>query len=159
MLACRSEWDSLPDHLSTVIIGKLVDSFDLDSDPSGALRAILLLRLISKSWEAAISQYVGGISMDVQRPLDLLRMGKLLPHISRLLITSNSGPYQRLVRASTQRSSPPSYPIGRDSRLCLNLRYLPLSLVDLSLSDCQIYPDSFEHFSSANVTSFGPLPS
>lgn len=147
----RSKWDTLPHHLSNQVTQILVNSFNPYTDPSGALKAILSLRTVSKSWKGAASQYVRSLSVKVQRPADLIHLSSLLPHMSKLHIFGNSGSPLDMLVAMFRPSGPPPAQAGRD--LPIDISPLPMSLVDLRMEDCQFNPASFEHFSAANLTS------
>lgn len=149
---CRSKWDSLPHHLSNLVIEQLEDSFNEFSDPNGALKAILLLRLISKSWKAAASHYVGKLSFEPQQPSDVPQLNKVLPYISKLWINGNIDTFHQYLAASGGPSSLRYLQPCRDESL-LDVSSLPMSLVGLRLSKCQVRPGSCEHFRADHLTS------
>ena len=151
MPAYRSKWDSLPHHLTNLIIEKLEDSFSPFGDTSGALKAFLLLRSVSKSWNAAIAQYDGKMSVKAHRASDLLRLIHLLPYISKLSISGSSSPYQQFLAALPQPLTLSQAQAGKDESL-LDVSPLPESLVGLRLSHCQVNPASFEHLRSLSLT-------
>ena len=157
LVHCR-QWDKLPHELANVVLGKLVNSFDREWDQRAGLRAILTLRLVSKSWEEAARGYTGKAYTKPQTQTDLLDLIKLLPNMTELHIETREPQYIQPVSACTQLSS---LSISRSARRCgeregghfLDMSLLPLGLVELKVSAYGVNPSSFQNLSSMALTS------
>ena len=156
-LACRSQCNGLPHDLSTLILEKLMESYNTFLAQNDGLHMLLSMRRISKSWRAAISEYGGQVSLKARKQTNLSRLIKLLPRVSKLRIRPESAQCVRPLSAYTSLSSLvySQYKIrGSDEAdLILDLGTLPSGLIDLALSGCHIAPASFSDLKCVCLTS------
>ena len=143
-----SLWDTLPQHLMELIIEKL--------DEPRSRKSKARMRLVSKSWLAAVTAYPGTLKCkSVKQQDELLRLCQLLPNMTGLDLSSKMRKLSlQPLSIASQLSHLSLTGNAKDLvELDTDISALPKSLRELHIKSICLAPDGFRSLQCVNLTS------
>ena len=138
----------MPQHLMELIIKEL-HGFNLN-------RSLACMRLVSKSWLAAVTAHPGNLQLDsVENQRDLLQLCKLLPNMGGLEFSTRR--MKLNLKALSTLSGLSHLSLvgvrGKKEELSADISVLPRSLKELHLKSVHMPPECFQSLQCVDLTS------
>lgn len=146
-MPAEADWNGLPVHLMHLILKKL--------EAHGYMRFLAVMRLVSKSWRAAVREYPAILGWSVDKLEDVSRLCALMPSMS-VIQASSEGREINLQPLSACSQLTLVCLIGEPKMpsdvVCVDLAKLPASAKFVEMVDVKFSNSIFGSSSNPNVT-------
>ena len=147
-------WADLPRDLLNRIFVKFGDFHEQP------IQDLLTLRLVCKSWRAAITEYSGHSHVTIGKSTDLFGICKLVPTMSRLTVSSPRLDFylhpvlacSRLISLHLLRDQADDFDPHNFKTSTVDVTVLPSSLLQLDIGNCRLDPANVKHIRCIGLT-------